>query len=353
MVNLLCWIWPYLMGGLLGWLAAGWLAKQALARRPATVEKLVDRPVDRIVEKIVDRPVDRIVEKIVEKPVDRVVDRVVEKMVDNPSHLAQIAALTATAALVPSLRSQLSAAEAKPAQVVEKVVEKIVEKPVDRVVEKVVEKIVEKPVDRVVEKIVEKQVDNPALLAQIAALTATAALVPTLRSQLSSAQAQPPQVVEKIVEKIVEKPVERVVDRVVEKTVVDTAGIEARDRELADWRGRFAALQADYQRLKNGPAIDMEAAKAAGFALKKADDLEIIEGIGPKIAELLYAAGVNRFWELAYMTPAQIQPILDKAGANYKLAVPDTWPEQAALAANNHWRALKNLQDALNAGVRK
>jgi predicted flap endonuclease-1-like 5' DNA nuclease len=365
MVNLLCWIWPYLMGGLLGWLAAGWLAKQALARRPATVEKLVDRPVDRIVEKMVDRPVDRIVEKIVEKPVDRVVEKVVEKMVDNPSHLAQIAALTATAALVPSLRSQLSAAEAKPAQVVEKIVEKIVEKPVDRIVEKivekpvdrivekVVEKIIEKPVDRVVERVVEKMVDNPSHLAQIAALTATAALVPTLRSQLSSAQAQPPQVVEKIVEKIVEKPVERVVDRVVEKTVVDTAGIEARDRELADWRGRFAALQADYQRLKNGPAIDMEAAKAAGFALKKADDLEIIEGIGPKIAELLYAAGVNRFWELAYMTPAQIQPILDKAGANYKLAVPDTWPEQAALAANNHWRALKNLQDALNAGVRK
>jgi predicted flap endonuclease-1-like 5' DNA nuclease len=276
MGNILCWIWPYLLGGLLGWLAAGWLARAALARKPATVEKIVDRPVDRIVEKVVEKPVDRIVEKVVEKPVDRVVEKVVEKIVDNPSHLAQIASLTAAAALVPSLKSQLSAAQAAPAQVVEKVVEKIVEKPVDRVVEKIVE-----------------------------------------------------------------------------KTVVDTAGIEARDRELADLRRRLGAVQADFDRMKAGPDINMEAARAAGFALKKPDDLEIIEGIGPKIAELFYAAGVNRFWQLAHMTPAQIQPILDAGGANFKLAVPDTWPEQSALAANNHWRALKSLQDVLIAGIRK
>ena len=52
------------------------------------------------------------------------------------------------------------------------------------------------------------------------------------------------------------------------------------------------------------------------------------------------------------MTPAQIQPILDKGGPNFKLAVPDTWPEQAMLAAHNHWQSLKSLQDALNAGQR-
>ena len=79
----------------------------------------------------------------------------------------------------------------------------------------------------------------------------------------------------------------------------------------------------------------------------------MLEGIGPKIADLLRAAGVRRFWQLAQMSPAQIQPILDAAGSHYKLAVPDTWPEQASLAANNHWRALKTLQDALSGGVRK
>ena len=98
MLGLLCWIWPYLMGGLLGWLAAGWLARRALARAPSTVERVVDRPVD--------RPVDRIVEKVV----------------DNPAHLAEIASLSAAAALLPTLRSQISSLQATPPKVVEKIV---------------------------------------------------------------------------------------------------------------------------------------------------------------------------------------------------------------------------------------
>jgi phosphoribosyl-ATP pyrophosphohydrolase len=279
MSGFLCWIWPYLMGALIGWLLAGWLARRALARQPSTVEKIVERTVE--------KPVERIVEKVVEKPVDRVVEKVVEKVVDNPSHLAQIATLTATAALVPDLRQRISSMESSP-----KVVEKIVEKPVDRIVEK----IVEKPVDRVVEKVVEK---------------------------------------------------------IVEKPVVDTAGLAERDRQLASWKDRFTTLEGQYNALLKGPDIDVAAARAVGLQIKGPDDLELIEGIGPKIAELLNQAGVHRFRELANMTPAQIQPILDKAGANYKLANPDTWPEQALLAANNCWRALKSLQDALTAGLRK
>jgi predicted flap endonuclease-1-like 5' DNA nuclease len=349
MSSFLCWIWPYLFGGLLGWLAAGWLAHRALARKPRTIEKIVDRPVD--------RPVDRIVEKVV----------------DNPAHLAEIAALTATAALVPNLRTQLSALQAAPPKVVEKIVEKpvdrIVEKIVDRPVDRIVEKIVEKPVDRIVEKVVEKVIDNPKHVAQIAALTATAALVPNLRTQLSALQAAPPKVVEKIVEKpvdrivekIVDRPVDRVVekivekpvDRIVEKRVPDMAGIEERDRKLADWSTRYADLEAKYRLLQEGPAIDVQAARAAGLKLKGPDDLEIVEGIGPKIAALLNEAGVHRFRQLAQMTPAQIQLILDRAGPNFKLANPASWPEQAALAANNQWATLKTLQDVLYAGVKK
>jgi large subunit ribosomal protein L21 len=35
------------------------------------------------------------------------------------------------------------------------------------------------------------------------------------------------------------------------------------------------------------------------------------------------------------------------------LADPGTWPEQAELAADGNWDALKKLQDALNAGKAK
>lgn len=99
--------------------------------------------------------------------------------------------------------------------------------------------------------------------------------------------------------------------------------------------------------------IDVDAARAAGIELKGPDDLEIIEGVGPKIAELLNAAGIRRFRDLAVAVPADLQKILDQAGPHFRLAHPDTWPEQAMLAAHNHWRALKQLQDVLVGGVRK
>ena len=45
--------------------------------------------------------------------------------------------------------------------------------------------------------------------------------------------------------------------------------------------------------------------------------------------------------------------MLNAAGPAFKLAKPDTWPEQADLAARNRWQSLKALQDVLNAGNRK
>ncbi|MDZ7923881.1 MAG: helix-hairpin-helix domain-containing protein [Marinagarivorans sp.] len=137
---------------------------------------------------------------------------------------------------------------------------------------------------------------------------------------------------------MVEKPVDRVVEKVVEKIVPDLQALALRDAEIA--------------RLKQGAAVDMAAAKRVGFDLKNADDIEIIEGIGPRIAELFHNKGIRTFAQIASMSPAEIQPILDGGGPNFRIANPETWPEQAALAANNHWAALRSLQDVLVAGVR-
>lgn len=98
--------------------------------------------------------------------------------------------------------------------------------------------------------------------------------------------------------------------------------------------------------------IDVAAARAAGLSLKGPDDLTVVEGIGPKIAEILRARGITTFGALAAMSASGLQAILDAAGPNFKLAVPQTWPEQAALAAQNRWAELKALQDRLVVGVR-
>jgi len=80
------------------------------------------------------------------------------------------------------------------------------------------------------------------------------------------------------------------------------------------------------------------------------DDLEVIEGIGPKIAGVLLASGISTFAQLAAADTAHLTEILQ--AANLRLASPESWPEQAELAAAGDWDGLKQLQDQLKAGRR-
>ena len=80
------------------------------------------------------------------------------------------------------------------------------------------------------------------------------------------------------------------------------------------------------------------------------DDLKRIEGIGPKIAELLNGAGIVTFTQLAAADPADLEKILAEGGARFQLADPASWSRQAKLAAAADWTALEALQDTLKAG---
>ena len=99
--------------------------------------------------------------------------------------------------------------------------------------------------------------------------------------------------------------------------------------------------------------IDLAAAKKAGFTIKNANDLTIVEGIGPKINELFHNAGIKTFAQLAAATVPQMRKILDDGGSRFRIANPSTWAQQGALAAENKWSELKKLQDKLSAGVKK
>ena len=82
----------------------------------------------------------------------------------------------------------------------------------------------------------------------------------------------------------------------------------------------------------------------------KPDDLTIIEGIGPKIASLMQAAGIATFTQLAGADLSRLEKILQDAGL--RLADPGTWSEQARLAAEGKWEELKVLTDSLKGGRR-
>lgn len=83
------------------------------------------------------------------------------------------------------------------------------------------------------------------------------------------------------------------------------------------------------------------------------DDLTEIEGIGPKINDLLVAAGIESFSDLADADTSDIKDILTDAGDRYKMHDPSSWPQQAQLAAEGEWAKLHSLQEELNGGKKK
>ena len=80
------------------------------------------------------------------------------------------------------------------------------------------------------------------------------------------------------------------------------------------------------------------------------EDLKLIEGIGPKVEELLYAAEITSYAALAAANPDQIRAILEREGGMMTAMDPSTWPDQARLAAAGEWDKLKEWQDQLDGG---
>ncbi len=87
------------------------------------------------------------------------------------------------------------------------------------------------------------------------------------------------------------------------------------------------------------------------FAALKSDNLQVVEGIGPKMNEVLNKGGVHTWADLGAKTPAELRDILDNANAaRYRIIDPKTWPEQARLADSGQWDGLIHLQKNLDTG---
>jgi predicted flap endonuclease-1-like 5' DNA nuclease len=102
-------------------------------------------------------------------------------------------------------------------------------------------------------------------------------------------------------------------------------------------------------------ALEIEAAPVAEppAVVTEPDNLQRIEGSGPKIADILNGHGIMTFAQLAATDVGRLQQILEEAGPRYQLANPETWPEQANLAAAGDWTALATLQEELAGGRRE
>ena len=112
----------------------------------------------------------------------------------------------------------------------------------------------------------------------------------------------------------------------------------------------FAQEKKEEPKKEEAPKTEAPAPKKAAAAKSDSDDFKKIEGIGPKISELLKAAGIASFADLAGTDPEKIKEILAEAGSRYKMHDPTTWPQQADMAAKGEWDALKKWQDELDGG---
>lgn len=83
---------------------------------------------------------------------------------------------------------------------------------------------------------------------------------------------------------------------------------------------------------------------------EKGDEFRKIEGIGPKIEELLHEAGYNTFADLAAAEVEAIKEVLNAAGSRYQMHDPASWPMQADMAAKGEWDALKEWQENAKGG---
>lgn len=81
-----------------------------------------------------------------------------------------------------------------------------------------------------------------------------------------------------------------------------------------------------------------------------ADDLTVLEGIGPKVAGILNAAGIRSFADLAAANASEVEKSLNAAGL--QMMEPAGWIEQAKLATKGDMEGLKKLQDELKGGRR-
>lgn len=94
-----------------------------------------------------------------------------------------------------------------------------------------------------------------------------------------------------------------------------------------------------------------ESEKAAEDAVQEPDDLTRIEGIGPKINQILHGAGIHTYTQLSISDPDSLKSLMDESSLPF--ADPTSWPEQAKLASEGNWAELDDLQEKLKGGRRE
>ncbi len=106
--------------------------------------------------------------------------------------------------------------------------------------------------------------------------------------------------------------------------------------------------------------VGVDAAMGAGSAVStssatlstnapvyRQEDLEAIEGVGPKIGAMLRNNGITTFARLAATPASELHRVVVSTGEPTDNCRLETWAAQARLAANQEWAGLAQMQEEL------
>lgn len=153
-----------------------------------------------------------------------------------------------------------------------------------------------------------------------------------------------------IVEGLKERELDKDKEEAAEKAAKAAAPKKEAKTEAAPAKAEATSAKASAPAAAEAPAAEAKVEEAPAVEERPADDFKKIEGIGPKINQIMIDGGVTTYAAMAYAKPEQLKDILAAAGNRYKMHDPTTWPQQAKLAEEGKWDELKTLQDELNAG---
>jgi len=142
-------------------------------------------------------------------------------------------------------------------------------------------------------------------------------------------------------------------DRLVDQVAEHVATIGELRARLWNTEARVGELQdalVAQQSATAPPDPDLEAGAQVLSEKVRFNDLTVVEGIGPKIADLLLTSGIKTWWQLHQTHPDQLRRVLADAGPRFQVQNPSTWPEQAGLLARGEWQQFKLLADRLQSG---
>ena len=135
-------------------------------------------------------------------------------------------------------------------------------------------------------------------------------------------------------------------DEHVDTLNADIAGLRRQNQETMDRAVGAEARVSELQTLTQEREQEIAALKAKERAMQ--DDFTHLDGVGPKISATLRSVGVKTFAKLAAKEVDDLRGILVAENPSLlRLIDPTTWPEQAGMAAEGRWEALKALQEDL------